>query len=254
MSAVSAAENASTSRRMRIARWRAGRCCRLATSASRSDSRATTAAAGSSAGGAIICPATVPATTPRLAQPDSAGDQVRRKDLPGPRAARGSGEAPTPSGRRWWRSCRARTESTLGPRTQRINATPEDRFPGPGPRRRAPSRPCGSSAPRFPAEPLGLGGEPVLILRATRRCDVTPARLVLRHVSGRVHGCGHLFSTPVTGTSGVRRYPGSVQGDFSRQQGQFADGGPGFQFRQCFRAVAQYRRRWARQGRAPRPR
>ena len=38
---------------MRIARWRAGRCCRPATSASRTDSRATTTAAGSSAGGAI---------------------------------------------------------------------------------------------------------------------------------------------------------------------------------------------------------
>ncbi|SUA45209.1 Uncharacterised protein [Nocardia africana] len=35
-----------------MARWRAGRCCRLATSARRSDSRATTTAAGSSAAAA----------------------------------------------------------------------------------------------------------------------------------------------------------------------------------------------------------
>lgn len=55
ISAVWAAENVSTSRRMRIARWRAGRCCRLAISASRSDSRLITAAAGSSAGGGDPC-------------------------------------------------------------------------------------------------------------------------------------------------------------------------------------------------------
>ncbi len=53
ISAVSTAENASTSRRMRIARWRAGMCCKLAISASRSDSRLITAVAGSSPGGAI---------------------------------------------------------------------------------------------------------------------------------------------------------------------------------------------------------
>jgi hypothetical protein len=46
-SATSSAFQRSTSRRMRTARWRGGRCCKAATNASLIDSRATATSAGS---------------------------------------------------------------------------------------------------------------------------------------------------------------------------------------------------------------
>ena len=77
-------------------------------------------------------------------------------------AARASAASRSRSGRCWWRSCRATSETSCGPRSAAARAMRAAAPPAARPRRRAPSRACGSSAraaPRAAARP-GSGRRP----------------------------------------------------------------------------------------------
>ena len=146
-SATSSAFQCRTSRRIRTARWRGGRCWSAATNARRIDSRAI---------------GDVGRVAARSARARSSGDRLDPAVL-GQRGSRAASRPSVPargpsavpvavarracSGTRSWRSGRATSGSRPGPRTWRSRSRPERRSPGrrPPPRTRSPA--SGSSSP-----------------------------------------------------------------------------------------------------------